>query len=223
MRQAPASKKPQDRYETALLGLVAYRELSAFERLSSDARFSPTLVDRESLARLAVAEFGHYELVREHIAAKGLDIQETMEPFIESIDALHERTKPGDWYESLIKAYVIDEVSADFYRAISQQLGDEARTLVASVQTSEQQTGWLRERLRLSLCDDPRLASRLALWGRRLLGEALTQARSIGEQYDYWGAADAVAHNDSTQPMTALFAHLVENHSRRMSALGLTA
>lgn len=223
MSHAPATEKSQDRYETALLGLIAYRELSAFERLSSDARFSPTLVDRESLGRLAVAEFGHYELVREHIAAKGLDIQDTMEPFIDSIDALHERTKPADWYESLIKAYVIDEVSADFYRGIAQQLGETARHLVTAVQTSEQQSMWLRERLRLSLADDPRLASRLALWGRRLLGEALTQARSIGEQYDYWGAAEATAHSDSAQPMTALFAHLVENHSRRMSALGLTA
>lgn len=223
MNRAPATDQQQDHYEAALLGLVAYRELTAFERLSSDARFSPTLVDRESLARLAVVEFGHYELVREHIAAKGLDIQETMEPFIDSIDALHDRTRPGDWYESLIKAYVIDEVSADFYRVISQQLSEEARTLVAAVQTSETQTAWLRERLRLSLSDDPRLASRLALWGRRLLGEALTQARSIGEQYGYWGAADAKAHQESDQPMTALFAHLVENHSRRMSALGLTA
>ena len=37
--------------ELALLGLIAYQELTAFEHLSSDARFSPTLIDRETLGR----------------------------------------------------------------------------------------------------------------------------------------------------------------------------
>ncbi|WP_258142359.1 ferritin-like domain-containing protein [Arthrobacter sp. MYb227] len=230
--------------EMALLGLIAYQELTAFEHLSSDARLSPTLVDRETLARLAVTEFAHYELIREIIAARGMDAQEVIAPFISAIDQMHQRTKPGDWYESLTKAYVIDGVAADFYMYIASALTDEARTLVRDVKTSDANTEWLRERLQLAIADRPDRASRLALWGRRLLGEALTQAREIGEQYDYWGAleresvspagpaidASAAAsargersHHDRGQTMTALFAKLVENHSRRMSKLGMTA
>ncbi|MFF5791453.1 ferritin-like fold-containing protein [Paeniglutamicibacter sp. NPDC012692] len=207
--------------EMALLGLIAYQELTAFEHLSSDARFSPTLVDRETLARLAVTEFGHYELIREIIASRGMDAQEVMEPFMSSLDEMHERTKPGDWYESLTKAYVIDGVAADFYSYIASELTEESRSVVQSVKTSDANTVWLRDRLQLAISDRPERASRLALWGRRLLGEALTQAREIGEQYDYWGSLEE--RGDRGQTMTALFARLVENHSRRMSKLGMTA
>lgn len=209
--------------EMALLGLIAYQELTAFEHLSSDARLSPTLVDRETLARLAVTEFEHYELIREIIAARGLDAQEVIEPFAMFIDQMHQRTKPGDWYESLTKAYVIDGVAADFYMHIAAGLTDEARTLVRKVKTTDANTEWLRSRLQLAIADRPDRASRLALWGRRLLGEALTQAREIGEQYDYWGALERLEQGDRGQTMTALFATLVENHSRRMSKLGMTA
>lgn len=214
----------RERFETALYGLMAYRELTAFERLSSDARFSPTLADRDALARLAVEEFRHYELVRERIAAAGRDPQAAMEPFVASIDALHERTRPGDWFESLMKAYVIDSVSGDFYQAIALALDEEARVLVSEVQSMDAQTLWLRERLRNALGEDPRLGSRLALWGRRLLGEALTQARRIGDRHAFWDTLIPMPPGPERDARVAkLFARLVENHSRRMGDLGLTA
>lgn len=213
----------RERFELALYGLMAYRELTAFERLSSDARFSPTLADRDALARLAVAEFGHYELVRSRIAARGADPQEAMGPFVASIDALHERTKPGDWHESLMKAYVIDSVSGDFYLAIALALHGQARELVLEVQSTDAQTRWLQHRLATALAEDPRLSSRLALWGRRLLGEALTQARRIGEQHSFWEHLMPPGAGESRATIDGLFSRLVENHSRRMSALGLTA
>ncbi|MEE1620374.1 ferritin-like fold-containing protein [Zafaria sp. Z1313] len=211
-------------YEAALYGLMAYRELTAFERLSSDARFSPALADREALARLAVAEFAHFELVRARIEEDGGDVQEAMRPFAAEIDALHERTRPGDWYESLMKAYVIDSVAGDFYQAVALALDPRARQLVAEVQSMDAQTGWLRDRLRGALADDPRLASRLALWGRRLLGEALTGARRIGDRHDFWNGLVELADAEArAEHVARLFATLVENHSRRMSELGLTA
>lgn len=217
------SRAAADDAEMALLGLIAYQELTAFEHLSSDARLSPTLVDRETLGRLAVTEFAHYEMARELIAARGLDPQEVIAPFIQSLDEMHRRTKPGDWYESLTKAYVIDGVAADFYALIASGLQPEIQLLVSEVKTSAVNTDWLRERLQLAIDDHPERASRLALWGRRLLGEALTQAREIGERYDYWGALQAAGPDARGQEMTRLFARLVESHSRRMRELGMTA
>lgn len=127
---------------------------------------------------------------------------------------------------------MIDGVAADFYTHIASELTDESRDVVRSVKTSEANTEWLRDRLQLAIADRPDRASRLALWGRRLLGEALTQAREIGEQYDYWGALaqdpeqepiEGRSPDRRGQTMTGLFAKLVENHSRRMSKLGMTA
>jgi 1,2-phenylacetyl-CoA epoxidase catalytic subunit len=54
-----------------LLGLLAYAELVAFFRLSGDAALAPSLADKAALGEMAVAEFGHFQLLWEHITALG--------------------------------------------------------------------------------------------------------------------------------------------------------
>lgn len=209
-------------FVTDLLGVIAYGELSGFERLSSDARFSPSLADRASLGRLAVLEFEHFELVGRFVAGLGVTIEDAMAPFQASIDAFHERTRPGDWYESLMKAYVIDAFSGDFYRALADSLDPRTRDLIGAIDSGDG-AAHLQRRLKEALADDPRLASRLALWGRRLVGEALTQAQRVGIEREYLAGLLFANEADHTQHTTALFSQLTRNHSRRMSALGLTA
>ena len=117
-------------------------------------------------------------------------------PFQPSVDHFHERTRPADWYESLMKAYVIDTVSADFYRAISRYVDAGTRDLVEQIQADEEATAVLRERLKSALADDPRLASRLALWARRLLGEALTQAQRVSFEHAFIGGLAGADETD---------------------------
>ena len=50
-----------------LLGGLAYSELTAFERLTEDATTAPTLEDKAALASMAVAEFGHFERLRDRL------------------------------------------------------------------------------------------------------------------------------------------------------------
>ncbi|WP_028279096.1 ferritin-like fold-containing protein [Arthrobacter sp. H5] len=224
---ASASHVDQDprfsRFIVDLFGVMAYGELSAFERLSSDARFSPTLRDRAALGRLAVIEFEHFEMVSDHLAGMGVDAEEAMTPFQPSIDSFHERTRPADWYESLMKAYVIDAISGDFYKALAGRLDEGTRTLINRIQSADGQ-GLLQTRLKSALSDDPRLASRLALWGRRLVGEALTQAQRVGIEREFLGGLlFSNANENQEKDMVKLFAQLTRNHSRRMSSLGLTA
>ncbi|WP_102160879.1 ferritin-like fold-containing protein [Zhihengliuella halotolerans] len=208
-------KHESTKLEQSLYGLMAYRELTTFERLSSDARFSPTLADRAALAKLAVTEYGHFELACDELTAAGRDPEAVMEPFMEIIDELHERTRPGDWYESLMKAYVLDAVSADFYRVAAERLSEQARLLARRIQELDEQSAWLTERLRADI-DDERLRSRLALWGRRLLGEALTKARFVLDTTDLGSLF-------SDEERKELYADLIRKHSRRMAALKLTA
>src|SRR6478752_10808545 len=163
MSTSPADDVRYHRFLRDLLGVMAYGERSAFERLSSDARYSPTLRDRAVLGSLAVSEFQHFELVCAKLAVLGVDEEEAMLPFQPSVDHFHERTRPSDWHESLMKAYVIDTVSADFYRSISGYVDAGTAGLIELVQSSEGATAVLGERLKAALADDPRLASRLAL------------------------------------------------------------
>lgn len=221
MSTSPADPARYNSFLMDLLGVMAYGELSAFERLSSDARYSPTLHDRAVLGRLAVTEFQHYELVSAKLDAMGLDAEAAMLPFQPSVDHFHERTRPADWYESLMKAYVIDTVSADFYRAISRYVDAGTRALVEQIQADGGATEVLRERLKTALADDPRLASRLALWARRLLGEALTQAQRVSFEHSFVGGLIGADEDRSKELVRGLMDELAANHSRRVAQLGL--
>lgn len=219
-----------------LFGVMAYGEMSGFERLSSDARFSPTLADRRALGTLAVVEFQHFDLVAAHLQTLGSNVETAMEPFVDSINAFHERTRPGDWFESLMKAYVMDAVSGDFYREIAALLDPATQALVVRIHTAENQNAFLRTRLQSALAEDQRLASRLALWGRRLVGEALTRTRRVSiergvvgrmfQGQDSSGRQNSSGRQDKElleAEISRIFARLTRNHSQRMNALKLTA
>jgi hypothetical protein len=222
MTTSPADPARYNSFLADLLGAMAYGELSAFERLSSDARYSPTLRDRAVLFRLAVIEFQHYELVRARLEEMGLDPEAAMLPFQPSVDQFHERTRPADWYESLTKAYLIDTVSADFYRIVSRHVDPGTRELVERIQSDEESTAVLRELLRTALAADPRLASRLSLWARRLLGEALTQAQRVSLEHAFPTGLTGSGEGRSRELAGEMTAEIVANHSRRMTQLGLT-
>jgi len=221
MSAIPGDPARYNSFLADLLGVMAYGELSAFERLSSDARYSPTLHDRAVLGRIAVVEFQHYELVRARLEDMGLDTEAAMLPFQPSVDHFHERTRPADWYESLMKAYVIDTVSADFYRAVARYVDAGTRELIGQIQSADASTAVLQERLQAALADDPRLASRLALWARRLLGEALTQAQRVSLEHAFLGGLSGLDEAGARELVAALTAELAANHSRRMAGLGL--
>jgi hypothetical protein len=223
MSSSPADTARYNQFVADLLGMMAYGELSAFERFSADARYSRTLHDRAVLGRIAVVEFRHYELVSARLVAMDIDAEDAMLPFQAAVDHFHERTRPADWYESLMKAYVIDTVAADFYRAIGQYVDAGTRELIEQIQASDETTVVLRELLKRALADDPRLASRLALWGRRLLGEALTQAQRVSYEHAFLGSLIGGADNAAAKELVGgLITGLAENHSKRMTQLGLT-
>jgi len=73
---------------------------------------------------------------------------------------------------------------------------------------------------------DPRVAGRLALWGRRLVGEALSQAQRVAADRDALlsliiGSIDRPGAD--LAELVRMFGRLTEEHSRRMGLLGLSA
>ena len=82
------------------------------------------------------------------------------------------------------------------------------------------------ERVRAGIVEDPRLGGRLALWGRRLMGEALTQAQRVAAERDALSALLAGGVDRPGLDLAALgrmFTRLTENHAQRMADLGLDA
>ena len=209
-----------------LLGVIAYGEMSAFERLAEDAKMAPGLADKAELARMASTEFGHFERLRDRLAELGADPFEAMAPFQQPFDAFHARTAPADWYEGLVKAYVGDGLAADFYREIAALLDTGTRDLIIDSLDDAGQSRFVVDHVRAAIAADHRIGGRLALWGRRLMGEALSQAQRVAAERDALSALLSGGVDRPGMDLAAigrLFTRLTENHSRRMEALGLSA
>jgi tRNA-(MS[2]IO[6]A)-hydroxylase (MiaE)-like len=207
-----------------LLGAIAYGEISAFERLAEDAKLAPTLEDKVAIASMASAEFGHVARLRERLAELGADPFEAMAPFRAPIDKFHEYTAPADWFEGLIKAYVGDGMANDFYREIAAYLDADTRDLIVASLEDSGHSAFVVDRVRAAIVADPRLGGRLALWGRRLMGEALTQAQRVAADRDALTALLAGGIDRPGLDLAALgrmFTRITERHAERMAELGL--
>jgi hypothetical protein len=204
-----------------LLGVLAYGELTAFERLASDARLAPTITDKAALATMAAAEFAHFTRLRDHLMKLGVDPEEAMAPFVGPLDEFHDTTDPNDWLEGLIKAYVGDGLATDFYREVSAFVkDDDTRSLVLEVLADTGQAEFAVARVREATAADPALAGRLALWARRLVGEALLQAQRVAVERDALTEL-LVGGSGDLAGIARLLTRLTDNHTARMQSLGL--
>lgn len=207
-----------------LLGALAYGEMSAFERLAEDAKLAPTIREKAEVAAMASAEFGHFAALRDRLSELGVEPFEAMAPFQPAVDAFHRHTAPSSWLEGLVKAFVGDGLAADFYREVAAFLDADTRSLVLETLADTGHSAFAVDRVRSAIEADPRVAGRLALWGRRLMGEALSQAQRVAAERDSLSALLAGGVDRPGMDLAAIgrmFARITENHTRRMDALGL--
>lgn len=72
--------------------------------------------------------------------------------------------------------------------------------------------------MRAAIAADPKVANRLSMWARRLVGEALSQAGRVAAA-DRGALTALIARRDGAVP--ALFRPLTAAHPERMAAAGL--
>jgi hypothetical protein len=225
----PPSAPADDAYRAGavdLLGALAYGALSAFERLAEDAHSAPTLTDKIHMATMAAQQIDYFNRLRDRLSEFGVDVLVAMRPFHAPFDAFHAYTRPKDWYEGLLKAYVGDGIAADFYREVAAFVDPDTRALVFEVLSDHGHDEFVVSQVRAGISADPKLGGRLALWGRRLVGEALSQAQRVAADRD---ALTALLTGTSDRPgmdlaaISRMFSRLVANHTKRMAKLGLQA
>ncbi|KQY59908.1 hydroxylase [Aeromicrobium sp. Root495] len=209
-----------------LLGVLAYGEVTACYRLVEDAMMAPDLRSSVEVGEMANAEFDHFVKLRDRLVELGEDPFEAMEPFRRTFDDFHAKTRPADFLEGLVKAYVGDGLAADFYREVSAYLDPDTRTLVVETMSGTGHSDFVVDAVRSAIVADHRVGGRLALWGRRLMGEALSQAQRLVAERDALSAVLVGGVDHPGMDLTAIgrmFTRITEAHTERMERLGLAA
>lgn len=210
-----------DLADVELLGLLSYLQLTAFSRLAADAEMAPGYPQRAAAARMAVGHYQCFEALTERLAALGADPPSSMRPFMAPIDAFHSRTRPNSWLQSLVKVYVGDGIAQDFYREISLYAAPGTRDLVHSVLRDTELADFAVAEVKSAIARDSAVAGPLALWGRRLVGEAFTQAQHIAAERD--ALASLVVSETDLGELGRMFTRITSAHEDRMARLGLSA
>ncbi|OBK92796.1 hydroxylase [Mycobacterium asiaticum] len=200
--------------------LLAYGEVAAFYRLTDEARMAPDLRGRISMASIAAAEMGHYELLRDALESRGVDVVSAMSKYVSALENYHRLTMPSTWLEALVKTYVADALAADLYLEIAGGLPDAVADVVREALSETGHSQFVVAEVRAAVTASGKQRSRLALWARRLLGEAITQAQFLLADHDELVDL-VVAGTGGLGQISTFFDRLQETHNQRMRELGL--
>ncbi|MCV7197571.1 ferritin-like fold-containing protein [Mycobacterium angelicum] len=203
-----------------LFALLAYGEVAAFYRLTDEARMAPNLQGRISMASIAAAEMGHYELLRDALVTRGVDVVPAMAKYASALENYHRLTMPSTWLEALVKTYVGDALAADLYLEIADGLPDEVADVVRATLSETGHSQFVVAEVRAAVTSSGKQRSRLALWSRRLLGEAITQAQFLLADHDELVDL-VVSGTGGLSQLSAFFDRLQNTHDKRMRELGL--
>lgn len=196
------------------LGRVAYLALVLFENLGRAVTEAPTTSAKSALGGAAEDMLELHRSLLDELRRAGADPVAAMESHHDAFDDFQRRTRGDDWPEILVTCYLTSGFLLDFSSALAAGLPDALGGRITELLRADRGETVLVELLRAAIDPSPRLASRLAMWGRRLVGDAILVAREALER-------DGVLPTEErTEPA---FAELVAAHTRRMDVLGLTA
>lgn len=200
--------------------MLGYGELLAFDRMTADARLAPDLRRRAMLSEMAAAEIRNHRRLVNRLSELGADPEAAMAPYVSPLHAYHDQTEPRDWLEALTKAYVGDGVADDFFGEVAEFLGEPDRTLVLEVLHESRYAEFAATEIQAAIAADPKVANRLSMWARRLVGEALSQAQRVAAERPALTTLIITGSGDQ-EGVIALFKRLTQAHARRMATAGL--
>ncbi|MET7751045.1 ferritin-like fold-containing protein [Micromonospora sp. NPDC005367] len=93
------------------------------------------------------------------------------------------------------------------------------RQLVLDVLHDSRYAEFAAAEIRIAIDADPRVAHRLSMWARRLVGEALSQASRVAAADR--GALTTLIAQGEWADVETLFRQLTAAHTERMTAAGL--
>lgn len=197
-------------------GMLIFLLQAHQDRLAKDAALAPDIFQQIELNRMSAAAWTDCARVMEQCAIDGTTVREALE----SLDGLsygqiETRLRPGDWWERVVKTYVTIGAFSDYQSLVASNVSERYGTIPAAIVESEwskDHERWTIELLKQAE-KDPKLAPRLSLWGRRVLGDVIHLLSQISLRCPaMFDASDA--RGELRNKITAL-------HNERMQRAGL--
>jgi hypothetical protein len=111
-------------------------------------------------------------------------------------------------------------VADDFYREVAEFLDEPDRGLVLQVLHDSRYADFAEHELRGAIVADPKVANRMSMWARRLVGEGLSQAQRVAVERPALAILIISATGDQAG-VQALLKRLTAAHTTRMATVGL--
>ncbi len=211
-------KAPAPDAAAEFLGLFVYGSVGSFALLSQDASHAPHIRDRIVLSRMAAAELADIDTAERFAKAQVDDFDVLLESYRDLISDFLLRAVPRDWWERLVRSYVGYHLLEDLLVELAEAAPEWVHALADGTFNASEHTEWTVQQLQDVLAVEPQLSARLALWGRRVMGESLLLVQKLFQEHpaliEYAGGPEGVH---------ALILRLQAEHSRRMGRLGLAS
>lgn len=201
--------------EQEYLARAAYVQLTLFENLGRVIAAAPTTAAKTELGRAAELSIAKHRAIVHELQRLGVNAAAAMEPYTEQVDEFERLSRGSDWYEHVLTCYLSAGFLDEFFAALATGVDEPSAQRVAAMLRGESGESVLLAQLASAVQESPRLASRLALWGRRLVGDIMLVARGSLHLH-------SAGHADEAR-IEPVFTELIASHTRRMDALGLSA
>ncbi len=202
------------------LGQAAALHLEVVENLASAIVVAPSLELKQRISYPTADVIATQHALVGEIRALKANTDELMRPFIDALESYRTLAASSDWHELVLTCYLASGMLGDFFEQLARSIGGEVGNRVATLLAADAGARDLAQMLEEAIQADPVLASSLAMWGRRLVGDTLLVARSALAEVGDAGTPSRISADTNIEPV---FTELIAAHTRRMDGLGLTA
>ena len=168
----------------------------------------------------------HSELIP-LLSKLGVEASKLEQLYGSSVNQLLERTRGADFYEDMMRNYIVFGMLQDSFRRLAKGLTPARRLKVEDLLAAQELEKLAQSTLFAAIAADPKLGHRMALYGRMVVADCLLEIRNL---IDFDKVLPAASYQDQTERTRAQFkilepytSELIAAHTVRMDQLGLTA
>lgn len=217
-RPAPSSLADLAPSRVDTLAQGAYLELVLFQELSDLVPEAPRLDGKQAIGQAAGEALERHEGFLARLADEGVDAAAELRRVGPSLDAFVERVRGRDMPERLLACYLVSGLLHDVYRELVGQFPAAPRLKAEPLLDDAEEQEMLRGVIGSMIEASPTTGDRIAMWGRRIMGDCIVLVREL------FGLPRGRRAPESEHALVQTFTSaLLANHSRRMSAIGLAA